>query len=320
MNYFALDGGGTKTYAMCYSDDMRLLGVGQGGGMNTNFEPMDAVREHLAKALDDCLKASGVHDLQAAYLAGPGPHDLIREMLNERVPVADNTKYSLGEALGGVYAGLCSNTGLSALSGTGSNVGYIVKGQYGGSAGGWGAFIGDEGSGCWIGTRGIQAAIAGHDHWGPKTVLEDMLMERWKLEDLHGVIPRVFLGRAMRVEVSPVSHMVSDAAHQGDEVAIQILKDAGEILARQTRAMIRTRNVPLDTPIVTIGSAWKSDPVMFRSFTDHIHEEFPDMVTHRSLFDQIMGSVVMNALHGRDKLPEEEKQHLMKEFKSFLSE
>ena len=320
MIYFALDGGGSKTIAMCYSDDMRLLGIGHGGGVNTNFESIEAVREHIAQAIDECLERSGVREVQAAYMAGPGPHDVMRELLNERAKVADNTPYSMGEAMNGVHAGLCGNTGLSVLSGTGSNVGYILTGKYAGNAGGWGAFIGDEGSGCWIGTRAIQAAIAGHDQWGPKTVLEDMLMERWHLDDLHGVIPRVFLGRSMRVEISPVSRMVGEAARQGDEVSIQILKDAGEILARQARALIRRASIPLSTPVVTIGSAWKSAPVMHQSFTEHLHEEFPGMVTHRSLFDQIMGSVVVNTLRGRDELSEEEKQHLIKEFEPFLSE
>jgi N-acetylglucosamine kinase-like BadF-type ATPase len=208
---------------------------------------------------------------------------------------------------------------VSVLSGTGSRVDYVSsKVNY--VTGGWGGFIGDEGSGCWIGQHGVSAAIAGHDGWGPATVLEELIMKEWNLTELHGVIPRVFHGSSMRVELSSLSPVVGKAARMGDEAAINVYKDAADILARQCLAMYRNRKIDLSVPTVIAGSAWKGAPVMFEHFSDLIHAVQPETPVLRPLFEPIMGAVVHIALKGRDFLPENELNQLKDRYSQFLCE
>ena len=69
----ALDGGGTKTLAILFDEDLNLLGMGRGGGMNTNFESMEVVKEHLTTCIHGCLAAAGVSQVDRFFIAGPGP-------------------------------------------------------------------------------------------------------------------------------------------------------------------------------------------------------------------------------------------------------
>ena len=71
MGYsMALDGGGTKTLTIIFDEEFNLLGMGRSGGMNTNFETMEAVREHLAECIYTCLEAAGVNELDHFFCAG----------------------------------------------------------------------------------------------------------------------------------------------------------------------------------------------------------------------------------------------------------
>lgn len=313
----ALDGGGTKTLAILFDEDLNLLGMGRGGGMNTNFESMEVVKEHLTTCIHGCLAAAGVSQVDRFFIAGPGPYPEAEKILREKAVLKSSGFEGLSEGFNGVYAGLAANRGVSVLSGTGSRVDY-VDGEAKYVTGGWGGFIGDEGSGCWIGQHGVSAAIAGHDGWGPATILEEMIIKEWNLDALWGVVPRVFHGRSMRVELSSLSPLVGRAARMGDAAAIQVYKDAAEILARQCLAMYRNKKLDPSVPVIIAGSAWKGAPVMFEHFADLIHAEQPQTPVRRPIFEPIMGGVVEVALKGRSQLPEDELNLLKTRYAQFL--
>ena len=63
------------------------------------------------------------------------------EELFDHVSIYDDT-------IGSVYT--CSDGGIVLIAGTGSNCQLVNPDGTGGRCGGWGHFIGDEGSGCWI--------------------------------------------------------------------------------------------------------------------------------------------------------------------------
>lgn len=109
---------------------------------------------------------------------------------------------------------------------------------------------------------------------------------------LWGVVPRVFHGRSMRVELSSLSPLVGRAARMGDEAAIQVYKDAADILARQCLAMYRNKKIDPAVPVIIAGSAWKGAPVMFDHFADLIHAVQPQTPVRRPIFEPIMGGVV----------------------------
>lgn len=56
------------------------------------------------------------------------------------------------------------------------------------AVGGWGPLLGDEGSGYEIGLNALKAAIYSHDGRRAKSMLYDLVMEKWNLTNLWGIV------------------------------------------------------------------------------------------------------------------------------------
>jgi N-acetylglucosamine kinase-like BadF-type ATPase len=77
--YLSVDAGGTKIASVLFNEEYQICGVGYGGGVNTNFETMDKVREHIEQTICEVLKGTEVQEIQHVYFAGPGPMEIYEE-------------------------------------------------------------------------------------------------------------------------------------------------------------------------------------------------------------------------------------------------
>lgn len=111
---------------------------------------------------------------------------------------------------------------------------------------GWGHVLGDLGGGSWIGTAGLQAALAAHDgRPGGSAALLVLLRERWGAPEL---LPREIYTRDDRAGVlASFARDVAAAAHAGDPVAAGIWTRAGEHLADNLAAALADGVPPLAT-------------------------------------------------------------------------
>ena len=76
----------------------------------------------------------------------------------------------------------------------------------------------------------MYAAMRDYDGRGPKTMLLELVMRRLKAEEPQGIIARVYAGHMTVSQVASLSALVSEAAARGDEVAVKILNEKGNIL------------------------------------------------------------------------------------------
>lgn len=97
--------------------------------------------------------------------------------------------------------------------------------------GGWGHVVDDRGSAYDIGRDALYAAMRDYDGRGPKTRLLRMIMKELEVDDPPGIIARVYAEGMSVSEVASLSSLVSRAAASGDEVALAILEEKGELLA-----------------------------------------------------------------------------------------
>jgi N-acetylglucosamine kinase-like BadF-type ATPase len=117
--------------------------------------------------------------------------------------------------------------GINIVSGTGS----ICYGERAGRSvrtGGWGELFGDEGSGHWIGVRGLQLFSQMSDGRRDEGALLGLMRERLGLAaDLDVIAVTMHRWRSDRRRVASLSTVVAEAADHGDEQAREILAEAG---------------------------------------------------------------------------------------------
>jgi N-acetylglucosamine kinase-like BadF-type ATPase len=116
------------------------------------------------------------------------------------------------------------------IAGTGSiAVARTAEGQDRRS-GGLGWRMGDQGSGHWLGSRGLEAVGAMHDRIGPSTRLAEVLCHAADVSGIAGLVQ--WSVAATPSQVAALGPAVIQAADRGDPVAAGIVAEAVALLAR----------------------------------------------------------------------------------------
>lgn len=122
---------------------------------------------------------------------------------------------------------------------------------------GWGPWLGDDGSGAWIGLQALRAVLRAHDHRGPATPLTDAAVQRYgPLDQLPHTLTRHGNPARTAAQFAPD---VARAAEAGDPTATTILHTAARTLAHTARTAARTltphndNNPTHHTPIAITG-------------------------------------------------------------------
>lgn len=143
---------------------------------------------------------------------------------------------------------------------------------------GWGHLLGDDGSGFWIGRRGLDAALRAHDgRTGGSPVLA-RLVERdvGPLDRLPELAARAGAGPV--AAIASFSAQVAQAAAAGDDVARHIWREAATHLADSAVACARRLNPNSSTPISVswLGGLFSApDALLLEPFLARIRATFP---------------------------------------------
>ncbi len=235
----AIDGGGTKTLACVASggdaSDCRLMGCGASGPSNPAAVGVESAKASLRSATREALRAAGISgsSVPAAIIGLAGleathaRHELQAWMARE-FGIADVRVVTDVELL--LFAGQRELPAIVLISGTGSTA-FGRSGRQLARTGGRGYLLGDEGSGFWIGQRGMIAAMRAMDQAAPATLLVQLIGSRLSAATAEQWTERVYAAKDARQLMAQMSHQVVAAADQGDAVANRILADAASELA-----------------------------------------------------------------------------------------
>ncbi len=293
--YIGADGGGTKVITVLFDEELNILSVGKfKGGINLNFEPLENVVTHMRGSIAACVgeQYRGII-VDAVYIAMPTDHALYMKMLSEVVNPLRCV--GVGEGASCLYSGLLQSEGISALSGTGSDVFYIKDGITQ-TVGGWGTVLGDQGSGYDVAVHALKAVIKHIDGWGEPTILTERIAAHYGIGAYRELVPLVYRTHDARSRITSVVPVVSHAADDGDAVALRILSEAGREMARQTVALIQQYGVPRDADAVVSGGVWKSNSAMYDAYVATLGAVYPRVTVHRPLFEPLIGPVVAHGV------------------------
>jgi N-acetylglucosamine kinase-like BadF-type ATPase len=295
--YLAADGGGSKLQAILYDESYRVIRTGRVAGVNTLYKPAEVVRDNLEGMMKALLHGDGgeepVTRLTAADLCMIGSGDVMRDILSRLDYVGEITFHS--EPVVGLAA--CLKTeGAVALSGTGSDAFFVKDGTRVQAVGGWGPLLGDEGSGYDIGLQALKAAIYSYDGRKEKSMLYDLVMENWSLENLWGIVTHLAGNPDARHEVASAAKLCAKAAHAGDRTALRIYEHAALEMFLQLRTVIEQHREEWDGTAVVMGGAWKGHPRMFEVFKREVSLLFPEAVISLPLYEPVVGCAVLRGL------------------------
>ncbi len=236
-----VDGGGTGSRAVVLDPGGEELAraVGRAALVTPGKEvvALEALRELVDAALEAAGRP-GPAEVLVAGLAGVGREANRRAFqsrlevtgLARRVRILTDMEVAFHDAFG-------DGPGILLVGGTGSVAfartpeGRVLR------AGGWGAVVGDEGSGYWLGLQGLRAAFRSVDGRFAPTPLLEAALAHFGAPDPGALMDRLWA--APKAEVAGLAPHVLAAADAGDPTASRIAERGAEELARHLVPLVR---------------------------------------------------------------------------------
>lgn len=300
--FLGVDGGGSKTAFVLLDDSGQILAEAKTQSCYYFSEGIGLVERVLAYGVGQVCSAAGVEpaDIHQAFFGLPGYGEASSDAGTlDAIPrrVLGHDRYSCDNDMVCGWAGsLGGIDGINVVSGTGSMT-YGERGGRGYRAGGWGELFGDEGSGYWVATRGLNAFTRMSDGRLPRGPLYDAIKSRVGVtSDLDIVQVVVDRWQGQRSAIADLSKTVVEAEAQGDAVAAGILADACGELA----AIVETTRVELGfgvhhlVPVSYSGGMFSAE-VIRHGFEHALMALNPNYDLRPPLFSPVVGAALYAA-------------------------
>jgi N-acetylmuramic acid 6-phosphate etherase len=265
MIYFlGFDGGGTKTDCVLLDEKGNVAGEGHGGPANPLRAGYEQAFASLQESAVQAIAAAKIRPDEVTHvcagLAGAGRKSVVRRVmvfLAQEFPAALTQVVTDCEIALEAAAG--RGPGVVLIAGTGSVAyGRNAAGEAA-RAGGYGPWIGDEGSAFEIGRRALSAVARARDSDAPATALTQMIPAALNLADWDDV-----LLQSMKTpdEVFPkLFPVVVLAAEKNDAAAMEILFASAARLSHLAEMVIRRLGMSGDEfPIAKCGGVFGRSP------------------------------------------------------------
>ncbi|MFI5283374.1 MAG: N-acetylglucosamine kinase [Candidatus Dormibacterales bacterium] len=162
-------------------------------------------------------------------------------------------------------AGSDRNWGIAVVCGAGMNCVGIGPGGRTVRFPSLGDLSGDQAhGGAWLGLRALGMAIRARDGRGARTLLEQLVPERFKLPSPRAVMEAVYTRRLESDRLSELAPAVFTAASESDSVAQQLVDElADEIVVTVAAAVRRLRVADRDVHVVLGGGVLQGGHTLF---------------------------------------------------------
>lgn len=267
-----LDGGGTKTTVVvveaatplpadtAHAAELPLLGRAQGGSTNWNSVGVSTAHANWLQTIQGALAAAGgtLDDVAAICIGMSGvdrPNDRaqVQQWLDDLLPgipaqIVNDAVIALASGTAGELFGVVIISGTGMISLGFNRSGERVR------AGGWGALLGDGGSGYALGAAVLRAATWAADGRAPETALLPAVLEFLHLDHPDQLVRWAYddIAWARFAQLAPLAARFAD---QGDPAALAIVEQGAADLAIAVETVARRlRLADTEFPLVTAGN------------------------------------------------------------------
>lgn len=257
-----VDCGGSKTVAIVGDRRGKIISKGTAGAANPLSVGIERALENIITAIKNASRSLENPEIKSLYIGTAGGRPQVLKKLYKAVSLTPLLKitgklivdHDLRPAL---YSGLPEGDGIVLIVGTGSAAFGIGKNGEDVIVSGWNHWLGETG-GYEMGMKAIIAATRSFDGRGPKTILEEIVKERFAIKNLFEELP--LLIRAPFVDspkIASLAPFVAEAAKKGDKVACQIIDEMVEEMNCSIKAAVKRVGIKKNLKIVLVGGIFK---------------------------------------------------------------
>jgi N-acetylglucosamine kinase-like BadF-type ATPase len=235
-NYIiCIDGGGSKTELQIldrYGNSVALRHNGtvayvmRAGGSNIKIVGEEGVKNTIDTLLNDLKIEETAVDVKSivsqciviagfAGAAGIESKNILKNLFKEYN--FDENKIIIAHDAAMALETITDSDGIILISGTGS-ICFGKKGAEIIQVGGLGRWLGDEGSGYYIGIHALKAALEEEYGWGNPTSLKIALRKYFKTSDLKSIITPFYRGEITNYQIAALAPIVFDQAEMNDSI------------------------------------------------------------------------------------------------------
>lgn len=302
---FGLDGGGTGSRLRIADDKNHLLVVQTGEGINPHavgypvaVERISGLFQKAFQALKDSHGwAIETTDFAAGCfaIAGGGVKEeaekletMLREAMEFRCPLV-----FVSDAEAALVGGLKSLEGMILVSGTGSIAmarlrnGTVVR------SGGYGHFLGDEGSAFWIASQAVSRSIRSWEGRDLPTNILSALLKYFSLQTPYEFIP-LWYQRFDKARIAGAATIVESFREQEDPLAVDIFLRAAEELAKLVESAFRKIGDKLEVKQLLLwGGQLEHNDWLRRAVIHHLRGKIPGMIVCTAKEDAAFGACLL---------------------------
>jgi len=279
--FLGVDGGGTKTLVVLLDGENNIVAEGLSGASNPMRVGIETAVTHISEAINKACDKSNRNQIDivsaALGLAGVRRSDIrlrIRERIAEKLQIKSVEVVTDAEIA--LYGAIKDKTGLVVIAGTGSIcLGKNEKGEKA-VAGGWGPLAGDEGGGAGIARRALQAIAKASDGRGCQTKLSRRAMGYFRAGKPEDLVVAIYAPQIDNKKIAGFAQLVAESAAEGDQVAIQILAEAGYELGIAATAVIRQLKLERRKfPIAAVGGVFQAGELISKPLLETVQKAAP---------------------------------------------
>lgn len=281
-----IDAGGTKTEGVLASIDGKVLFKYRLGCANyqaIGIEDSKKVLSSIVKKCERKAKEFGLSIKASGY--GISGLDRIKdaEAIENMIKAIDpvRPKVIANDTFLILRAGTIDGVGVAVVSGTGPNtVGRNSKGNEF-RIGGLCYELGDFGGGLDIAREAVRRARRGKDGRGKPTTLGKKIITKFKLKEIEDIMDAfIFSEDLISMNLGEITPIVFECASEGDEVAREILNEAGTELGLCARLVARKLFKKKDKINIVLGGSVLQkgeNPIMRESLIREFKTEFSNV-------------------------------------------
>lgn len=310
-----VDGGGTTTRAVVVNEALSILARGEAASSNLYNVGLESAVANVKTAINGALDSASLEMAQIASF-GFGLAGVVSETEKIRwrtslfaalnpisstrfvapIEVEEDAAAALAGAFGDEFSSEKSASGAILIAGTGANCyGQNAQGKRA-RADGWGPLLGDRGSGFWIGEATLRATLSAIDGAAPSTSLQKSVLEHFEVENWNALVGVVYAPDFRRDRIAALVPRVLEAAQNGDEIALRILRNAGENLACTASAVLSKLKIHRLAPT---GGLLENSAIVRYELEATLKREIPHLEIVAPQYEAAVGAAILGALADR---------------------